>query len=261
MIAVSTGLVADVQNEGSMKDRLIWLLSALVLGMGVALGGWFVGHGFLEGRLAERYVTVKGIAERTVKANLALWPIRFVATGNDLAQVRTEIDREAQSVKAFLMAQGIPQEEIELQSLNVTDLHAETYRSGPVESRFIVSQTLMVRSPNVDRIAAAGQRQAELVDQGVVLTTEAGRGGGGPYYLFTQLTKFKPEMIIEATKNARTAAAQFAADSESALGGIHRANQGLFEILPRDNTPGTMQQQQMHKTLRVVSTVQYLLVN
>jgi hypothetical protein len=244
-----------------MKNGLVWLLSALILAVGVALGGWFIGDGFLEGRAGDRYVTVKGVAERTVKADLALWPIRFVATGNDLSQVQTEIEHDAQSVTAFLLAQGIPAPAIELQSLNVTDLHAETYRSGPVESRFIVSQTLMVRSSDVDRIAAARERQTELVDKGVVVSGEAGPGGGGPYYLFTRLTEFKPEMIVEATQNARAAATQFAADSESALGGIRRANQGIFEILPRDNTPGMMQQQQIHKTLRVVSTIEYLLLD
>lgn len=244
-----------------MQDRLIWPLSALVLGVSVALGGWFIGYGFLEGRAADRYVTVKGVAERTVKADLALWPIPFVATGNDLSQVQTEIEQDAHSVTAFLMAQGLPASAIELQSLNVTDLHAEAYRSGPVESRFIVSQTLMVRSPDVDRIAAARERQAELVDKGVVLSDHAGPGGSGPYYLFTRLTEFKPEMIVEATQNARAAATQFAADSDSVLGGIRRANQGIFEILPRDNTPGMMQQQQIHKTLRVVSTIEYLLAD
>lgn len=244
-----------------MKDKLVWLLGALMLGIGVALGGWFIGHGFLEGRTADRYVAVKGVAERTVKADLALWPIRFVATGNDLAQVRTEIEQDARSVTAFLVAQDIPAAAIGVQSLNVTDLHAEAYRSGPVESRFIVSQTLMVRSTDIERIATARERQAELVDKGVVLSSDAGPGGGGPYYLFTRLTEFKPEMIVEATRNARAAAAQFAADSESALGGIRRANQGIFEVLPRDNTPGMMQQQQIHKTLRVVSTIEYLLLD
>jgi hypothetical protein len=206
-------------------------------------------------------VTVKGIAERAVKADLALWPIRFVATGNDLSQVQAEIEGDARSVTAFLLGQGIPSSEIELHSLNVTDLHAEAYRSGPVESRFIVSQTLMVRSPDVDRLAAAGQHQAELVNKGVVVSSGARPGGSGPYYLFTRLTKFKPEMIVEATKNARAAAAQFAADANSALGGVRRANQGVFEILPRDNTPGMIEQEQIHKTLRVVSTIQYLLVD
>lgn len=89
-----------------MNERLMWALSALLLGVGVALGGWFVGHGFLQARAADRYVTVKGVAERPVKADLALWPIRFVATGNDLSQVQTEIEQDAQSVTAFSHGTG-----------------------------------------------------------------------------------------------------------------------------------------------------------
>ena len=243
-----------------MKDRTYLLLAALLVGAGLAIGGWFIGDGFVQSRIGDRYVTVKGISERTVKANLALWPMRFVATGNDLTKVQAKISADAQKVITFLTDQGVPRKEIELQSLEVTDLLAQAYRSpGPVESRFIVAQTLMVRSNDVDRIAQASQKISELVDAGVVLSNQGGPGGGGPYYLFTGLTQLKPAMIGEATHNARMAAEQFAKDSGAVLGGIRRANQGLFQILARDNAPQMVQQKQIEKTVRVVSTLQYYL--
>lgn len=244
-----------------MQNRLSGLAGALLLAAGFAIGGWFVGQGFFQGRMADRFVTVKGISERIVKADLALWPVRFVATGNDLSEVQRTVNQYAETVGKFLADHGIPREQVEVQSLGVTDLQAQAYRSGPIESRFIVSQTLMVRSTDVNRIASASQRLSDLVDAGVVLNSEAAAGGTGPFYLFTELTSLKPAMIAEATKNARAAAAQFAADSGSRLGAIRRANQGLFQILPRDNTPGMMEQAQIHKTVRVVSTIEYLLVN
>ena len=131
--------------------------------------------------------------------------------------------------------------------------------SGPVDSRFIVAQTLMARSTNVDQIAAAGQRLSQLVDAGVVLSNEF--GPGGPVYLFTKLNEIKPQMIAEATRNARAAAEQFAKDSGARIGGIRRANQGLFEILPRDRAPQLTEETQIEKTVRVVSTVDYLLLD
>jgi len=113
----------------------------------------------------------------------------------------------------------------------------------------------MVRSEDPATLQLASQRVSELVDSGVVLN--ASGAGGGPTYLFTKLNDFKPQMIAEATGSARQAAEQFAKDSRSRLGGIRRANQGVFEILPRDQAPGIMEGQQVQKTLRVVTTVEY----
>jgi hypothetical protein len=222
--------------------------------------GWLVGDGFARARLGDRYVTVKGIAEREVKADLALWPLRFVATGNDLEATRGKIARDADAVRHFLARAGMKPEEIGLSSLEVTDLLANPYRSGPVESRFILAQTLLVRTADVDRVGAASQRVAELVEAGVILTSDGAARGGWPYYLFTRLVQIKPEMIAEATRNAREAAAQFAADSGSAVGGIRTASQGLFEILGRDAAAGMPAEQQVQKTVRVVTTLQYSLV-
>jgi hypothetical protein len=237
----------------------LYALAALILAIGLAAGGWLIGQGFRESRIAERYVTVKGTSERTVKADLALWPIRFVATGDDLAQVQAKLVKDAATIRQLLSSAGLTEKDIELQRLDVTDLLAQAYRSGPVDSRFIVAQTLMARSPNVDQIAAAGQRLSELVDAGVVLSNEF--GPGGPVYLFTKLNDIKPEMIAEATQNARAAAEQFANDSGANIGGIRRANQGLFEILPRDRAPQLTEETQVEKTVRVVSTIDYLLVD
>jgi hypothetical protein len=231
---------------------------ALVLAVGAASAGWFVGEGFRLGRQEERWVSVKGIAEREAKADLVLWPLRFVTTGDELSAVQAKSRTDADAVRRFLTGAGVSAEAIEVQGIEVTDVLANAYRSGPADTRFIVAQTLMVRSTDVDRLAAVSQRVGELVDAGVVLSSE---GGGGPYYLFTKLNDVKPAMIAEATKRAREGAEQFAADSGSLVGGIRRASQGLFQILARDDTPGVAEQRQVAKTVRVVTTIDYLLVD
>ena len=241
-----------------MKSGVIWIVASAVLALGVAAGGWFIGKGFTEARTGDRYVTVKGVAEREVKADLAIWPMRFVATNNKLDEAQAEISADGRTVVAFLTEAGIGRDEIELQNLQVTDLLAQAYRSGPVQSRFIVAQTLVVRSSDVERIAAASQRIGALVEAGVVLSGE-GQPMQGPFYIFTRLNEVKPPMIAEATKSARAGAERFAADSGSRVGGIRRANQGLFQILPRDRAPGLQESKQILKTVRVVSTIEYLL--
>ena len=237
------------------------LAAATVLAIGLAVAGWLVGTGFSEGRQLDRFVTVKGVSERTVTADLAIWPLRVVATGAELRQVQGAVATQQAAVQQFLAGAGIPESDIELQDLQVTDLYAQAYRSGPVNDRFIVAQTVSVRSRDVPRIRAASQQVGDLVDAGVVLSSERGPAGNSPAYLFTGLVELKPDMIAEATANARDAAEQFALDSGSMLGGIRRANQGVFQILARDNAPGMMAQQQVEKTVRVVSTIEYLLLD
>lgn len=240
-----------------MKSPLVAILASIVVAIGIAVAGWFVSEGLREARTADRYVTVKGLAERGVKADLALWPMRFVATSNALAEAQARIGADAATVVAFLTKAGIDRSDIAVQSLEVTDAFAQPYRSGPVESRFIVAQTLMVRSTDVDRIAAASQGVGDLVGAGVVLSAEG--QDSGPAYVFTKLRDIKPDMIAQATRGARAAAEQFAADSGSRIGGIRTANQGLFQIQPRDDAPGQMESRQINKTVRVVSTVEYAL--
>jgi len=125
----------------------------------------------------------------------------------------------------------------------------------------VINQTLMVRSGKPDRILAASQALGELVKAGVVLTSGQDYGYAGPTYLYTRLNDVKPEMIAEATARAREAAEKFAADSGSRLGGIRRANQGVFQILPRDEAPGVQEGSQINKRVRVVTTVSYLLAD
>ncbi|SNB59105.1 hypothetical protein SAMN04487880_3401 [Marinobacter sp. es.042] len=233
------------------------LFASVVLGVSAIISAALIGNGLTDLRTGDRYVTVKGVAEREVDADLALWPIRFVATGASLSEAQERARNSRDAIMAFLKLQAIDQNAVELQRLDVTDTRANPYQANNGEQKFIISQTLMVRSTDIDRIRQAAQGVSELVDSGVVLSSDY--GPSGPTYVFNGLNDIKPEMIAEATASAREAADQFAQDAKAELGGLRRANQGVFQILARDQAPGIMEQQQPVKTVRVVSTVEYYL--
>jgi uncharacterized protein len=234
-------------------------LAAVILALGLALGGLSVGVGFARGRAADRFVEVKGLSEKPVKATLALWPLRFVVSANSLAEAQASASAATSEVLAFFKRQGIDPAAAELQNLQVTDSQTEMYRQDRSGPRFVITQTVMVRSADVDTVIRASQRVSELVGAGIVLSSSGEFGGAGPTYLFTGINELKPAMIAEATSNARAAAEQFARDSGSSLGGIKQANQGVFVILPRDQAPGVQEGSQPEKIVRVVSTIQYFL--
>jgi hypothetical protein len=105
----------------------------------------------------------------------------------------------------------------------------------------------------------------QLLQKGIVLNSNPGQG---PTYKFTGLNSIKPDMITEATRNARAAADRFAQDSGSKVGSIRQANQGVFSILPADQGSDTGEvggggdfaaDSSLMKSVRVVTTVQYYL--
>jgi len=234
-------------------------IGGALLAAGLIGAGALIGRGFTESRLGDRYVTVKGVAEQEVKADLALWPIQFSAADNDLGQAQARITESTRRTLAFLAAEGLDTSQARLQALKVTDRQANPYQPAGAGSRFIISQTLILRSTDPERVRAASQRVGELVRAGVVLSSGPEYGPAGPSFLFTKLNDIKPAMIANATGRAREAAEQFARDAKSRLGGIRRASQGVFVILPRDQAAGISEESQVEKTVRVVTTVDYYL--
>jgi hypothetical protein len=181
-----------------------------------------------------------------------------VAAGNDLAMAQNTVSRSLIRVREFLTRNGIDTTAAELQEVQVTDAYAQSFRPADAAVRYVVRQTLMVRSNEPATVLAASQRVGELVSAGVVLSSQE-YGRTGPTFLFTRLNDIKPDMIAESTANAREAAEQFAKDSRTSLGSIRQANQGVFVILPRDQATGISEESQVAKIVRVVSTVEYFL--
>lgn len=234
------------------QSRPALVLGALIA-LGLVLASWLLAAGALRYKEYERVVSVKGLAEREVPADVAVWPIRFVAASNDMAALYQTMEQNAAGIQFFLQEAGFSADEITTSAPLVTDKYAERYGDQNANLRYTAQQTITIYSGQVDRVRQSQSQLVELGKQGIAF-------GGDEYsqrinYLFTQLNDLKPAMIEEATRNARVAAQQFADDSASKLGKLRTARQGQFTIEDRDdNTPYL-------KRVRVVSTVEYYLVD
>ena len=246
-----------MEAESVPRNRDI--VRPIIVALGIALAGLFIGGGFSKSR-EDRYVTVKGISEREVSADLVIWPLRIVAADNDLTKANASVQTSLATIRQFLTANKVDVTQLQLQDFSVTDAQTNQYSGGSTSgARFVIKQTVVVRSTRPDLIRAASQRVSELVSNGVVLSSGGEYGNGGPTFVYTGLNKLKPQMIGEATARARESAEQFARDSHSSIGGIRRASQGVFEILPRDQAEGITEASQIMKTVRVVTTIDYAL--
>lgn len=229
---------------------LRWLASAGLLAVGVVIGGYLLGNGLVRAREADRSVTVRGLAERNVTADLAIWTLSYSSTAPDLATAQASVDRDSQAIRAFFARLGFPASDLQPTAVSV----AQFTDNG--EPKFTVRQRMSLRSTDIKRAQDAVRRQFELVRGGVVLEE-----GSGIAYTFTKLNDVKPAMVAAATKDARASAEQFAKDSGTSVGNIKSATQGYFEINARDGDSGGGWgvSDTPYKKVRVVTTVDFYL--
>lgn len=232
-----------------MKTR--WI-GAAILAVGVALSGLFVSSGIKEVAARDRVVSVRGLAEKEVKANHVVWPITYKTTGNDLQSIYAEVNATAAKIVKFLKDNGLTDADISLNSPEIEDLQTDRWTDkSKIQDRYNVKNTVTVASDKVVIVRKLVNRMGELLKVGVAISPAD--YGEGIKYEYTELNKIKPEMIKAATIDARAAAQKFADDSESELGKIKEATQGYFEIEDRDAyTPYI-------KTVRVVTNVVFFL--
>ncbi len=217
--------------------------------IGLIVGGMMIPRAVSVNRSFERTVNVKGLCEREVKADKAIWPLVLKIGGNDMNSIYTKVNAQNETIKKFLLDGGIKASEI-TESLSVSDKYTMDYNNDRAQ-RYIVKSVITVCTDNVDAVVALMARQNELLLNGIALAQED--WDNATEFSFEALNKIKPEMIEEATRNAREVAGKFAKDSDSKIGKIKNATQGTFSITDRDSyTPYI-------KNVRVVTNVTYYL--
>lgn len=228
-----------------------WKIEAIIIAFGLLLIGEGIRTGLGRVSPNTRTVTVKGLAEREVPANKVIWPLVYKFLENDMSTIYERTNSMNKTIIAFLKENGIADTEITVNAPEIIDLNAERYSENRTGYRYNVTSVITVASNKVELVRELINRQGDLLKKGIAPVSGDYRYNVA--YEYTDLNSIKPEMIKEATKNARAAAEQFAKDSDSELGKIKKASQGQFSISDRDsNTPYI-------KNIRVVTTVDYFL--
>ncbi len=225
-------------------------IDTLVIGASIVLGCHFIYRGINNYAQKDRCVSVKGLAEREVLADKVVWPLSFNEVGNNMGQLYELIETKQHTIVNFLKENGIKDDEITVSAPSVLDRLAQQWTQDNVRERYQTSCTITVISSDVPKIMSIMKMQQELLKKGVAI-------GGNSYenqteYQYTNLNSLKPEMIEEATRNARQVAEKFAQDADCDLGSIRNASQGQFSISEDFTTPHI-------KKIRVVTTIDYYL--
>ncbi|MEO1046882.1 MAG: SIMPL domain-containing protein [Pseudomonadota bacterium] len=241
--------IPTTAGDLNQSPTLRWFGTAAIASIGLIVGGYLLGDGLLRAKEAERSVTVRGLAERDVTADLATWTISYSANSPNLANAQSKVSQDTDAIRAFFKELGFPEE-----ALQPTGANVSSYTNRGVTT-FTVRQRLSLRTTDIERAQKAVAQQFDLVGRGVLLEE-----GSGMSYSFTKLNKIKPEMVAEATRDARASAQQFAEDSGADVGAIKSATQGYFSIEARDGSSGGWgKADSPFKKVRVVTTVNFSL--
>lgn len=251
-------------------NKMTLLVCTLLLSLGIVGAGYSIGKGMYLIKKMGRTVTVKGLAEQAVKSDLGIWEINYREVGSDLVQIDQRLQHDLEVVTGFLKQQGFTDQEIERTQLKVEDRLANIYNQSTTQNdngpRYVVTTGVRVRSTNVDLIQQTVQMTEKLLQQGIQLAFDVGLLNPNPSFYYTQLDSIRPKMLSEATKSAHIIAEQFAKDSQSKLGPIQRASQGVFQIMGRDTSTMSADWNSnqnamgsIDKKVRLVTTIDYVL--
>ncbi|MCV0439453.1 MAG: SIMPL domain-containing protein [Hydrogenophaga sp.] len=236
-------------------NSLSRLVTALLVALGMALAGFAVGQGLERFRMSDRSVTVKGLAEKSVESDFAIWTLGFRRAGNDFGGVQKALAADRDKVVAFLKSRGFSEAEVEARPLQVQDLYAREYAQANQPFRFNGTGQVLVKSARVTEVEAAARAVDPLIQDGIQLGGD-NEGRGGPRYQLRGFNDAKAPLLAEATRNAREQADKFAAEAGAGLGPLKNANQGVIRITGDDGNDFDDGSSRM-KRLRVVSTFEY----
>jgi hypothetical protein len=241
-----------MKNENTLSAAFIGLCVAT----GIAIGGYFIGQTMYNAKVALNTAEAKGLAEQRVEADRANWHLAFSIAGKrreEIAQLYQTAEEHQKTIVDLLVDNGFEQDEIEI---GVIDYRYREYRDrnqNLIDQAHELTGSIGVETSKVRLVSKVRANVNKLIAQGINISNEE------PAYRFTKLNDIKPEMLREATKNARLVANEFAESAGVSVGGIRNARQGSFYI--RDAGEEFGDTRKIEKDVRVVTTITFYLTD
>lgn len=226
-----------------MENRLNIGLCAVALA--VVILGVCLKCGMDNFTFRDRTISARGVAEREVMANIGNGIINISLEDNSSVSLKNRLVEQVEEIKAFVEQQGIPDSCI---TVNVPEIYRNSldYQGRAPQYDYSGTSGLSIYTSEVIKLDSLKNNVYMLIDKGILASCYTS-------YEYSKLNDIKPDMISEATHNARVAADRFAKDSGSEIGLIKSANQGYFSIDDIDGKP------RYHKKARVVTSVEFYL--
>jgi hypothetical protein len=222
----------EVPQKRMSSERNGNLFNAgFALAVGLVLASIVWAWAYKTKHTGEQTVTVTGSARKRIKSDLIVWKANVSYQSAQLSEAYASLKDRVPRVKAYLVSKGVAEGEIVVSSISTKTMQAKDENgeeTGAVNG-YVLTQTLEVRSGDVEKIAKISREVTELIDQGILLESQA------PEYIYTKLGELKIEMLGEAAKDAKERAQKIASSTGSDVGQVRSARMGVMQITAADS--------------------------
>ena len=212
------------------------LRAALALSVAMVVSTMIAAHTFLKSKELDHSIAVTGSSKKRIKSDLMIWGTSVSVEAAKLPDAYSRLTADVDKVRAFLVAQGFPQNQI-IVSAVFTNPIRRTEKGEPAYGEmsgtitgYHLKQSLQIRSPEIDKLTLVSRNVTQLINQGILLESEA------PKYLYTHLSETKVEMLAEAARDAHDRAQQIAGSNGRKAGDLRSAQMGVLQVTAADST-------------------------
>ena len=247
-------LIMDTASKG---NGIGLFLLGLCLAVGLVVSSLVVSRTLEKVKPAHDRIRVKGVAEKRVISDIAVWKAKVVARASLLKTAYGNLEHDTAKVLSHFRENGIQTDQIDIHSVstNIKYKRNEKGLSTNEIEGYVLEQIIELVSDDVNLISRLSKESTSLIKEGVEFISYA------PEYYLSEFAEIKIQLIGEATKNAKLRADQFAENSGLIVGSLRSATQGVFQVTPVHSTEvsgyGRYDTSTLEKSVKAVVTIEY----
>ncbi len=207
-----------------MLERLPLLGGLALIAIAFVIGSIFIGHGIRD-KNRNDVISVTGSAKKRITSDYVVWNFSVTSQQGSANAAAKELAGWTTRTRSFLTGEGIEPGELTLQPISTETVS----RKGRVTS-FVLTRSFEVRSPRVKEVTGVADRSSALLAEGIPLQASS------PQYVYTKLTALRPQLLAQATKDARNRARVIVDATGAQLGKLRRVSVGVFQVTSPNST-------------------------
>lgn len=207
-----------------MLERIPLFAGLALLAIAFVIGAFAIGHGIRDKNRNDA-IAVTGSAKKRITSDYLVWTLRVTSQQPSATDAAHELAEWTTKIRSFLSREGVESAEISVQPISTET----SSRRGKVTT-YLLTRSFEIRSPRVEKLSAVADRSSELLAQGIPLAADS------PQYVYTKLPALRPQLLAQATRDARSRAKTIVEATGAHLGKLRRVSVGVFQVTSPNST-------------------------
>ena len=209
-------------------------VAAAILGISLIVAFAIAGAAFKYRSKSAETIVVTGLAEKDFVADLIVWQGSYSRRSFEMQGAYTALKADEATIRQYLKGKGITDTEMVFSAVQINkEYSSRTNENGMQISQefagYTLLQTVKVESNAVDKVEKIAREATEIIQSGIEFNSSQ------PAYYYSKLSDIKIDLLGKASKDAQLRAESIAKNSGASLGGLRKANMGVFQITGKNS--------------------------